>query len=122
MLWADDDLRRVFVAGASWMYLQTVGATMWTTEREEAEAEAERRYPGGATFHVGGDAQTMILAAMRAMVYNIKHGEGSDWKDYMRYDLLLKRLVAMFNDPARGGSPCEGSGSGWCDCAADGEE
>lgn len=121
-MWADDDLRGVFVAGASWMYLQTVGTTMWTTEREEAEAEAERRYPGGATVNVGGDAKAMILAAMRAMVYNIKHGEGSDWKDYMRYDLLLQRLVAMFNDPARGGSSCDGSGSGWCGCPEDGEE
>ena len=45
--WAADDLRRAFVAGAVWQ-MWTRGYTPFSSERNEMEAEAERRYPGGA--------------------------------------------------------------------------
>jgi hypothetical protein len=42
-----DDLRRAFVMGAKWWAWETMHATMFPSERHEAEAEAERRFPGG---------------------------------------------------------------------------
>ena len=45
--WPADDLRRAFVAGAAWWEFVTTKGTMWPSERETAEKEAERRYPGG---------------------------------------------------------------------------
>lgn len=46
--WPEDDIRRAFVAGAKWWEYRTTGATMWQSDRNLAEEEAERRYPGGA--------------------------------------------------------------------------
>lgn len=43
--WTKDDLRRAFVAGASWWEFHWEGATMWPSDRRLAEAEADRRYP-----------------------------------------------------------------------------
>lgn len=45
--WAQDDLRRAFVAGAQWWEIEIRGATMWQSDRDRAEAEAESRYPNG---------------------------------------------------------------------------
>ena len=45
--WSAADLRRAFVAGANWMFWELEGATMFASERAEAEAAAEERYPGG---------------------------------------------------------------------------
>ena len=45
--WAADDLRRAIVAGAKWWNYVSTGFTMFSSERNEAEGEAERRYPGG---------------------------------------------------------------------------
>jgi len=42
-----DDLRHAFVMGAKWWEQHTVGGTMWQSDRNLAEAEAERRYPNG---------------------------------------------------------------------------
>ena len=42
-----NDLRRAFVAGARWYLMATDGVTMFSDEREAAEAAAEARYPGG---------------------------------------------------------------------------
>ena len=46
--WPEDDIRRAFVAGAKWWEYHSTGATMWQSDRNLAEEEAERRYPGGA--------------------------------------------------------------------------
>jgi len=46
-LWTADDLRRAFVAGAAWWEYHRTWATMWPSDRDKAEAEAERRFPGG---------------------------------------------------------------------------
>lgn len=45
--WAEDDLRRAFVEGAAWWEYEREKATMWPSDRNDAEAEAEKRYPGG---------------------------------------------------------------------------
>lgn len=45
--WAADDLRRAFVAGAQWWEYHRTWATMWPSDRDKAEEEAERRFPGG---------------------------------------------------------------------------
>jgi hypothetical protein len=46
--WPADDLRRAFVAGAQWWeYIATGGFTMWPSDRDKAEEEAEERYPNG---------------------------------------------------------------------------
>jgi hypothetical protein len=45
--WARDDLRRAFVAGAKWWEFWRSGGTMWRSDQDKAEAEAERRYPEG---------------------------------------------------------------------------
>jgi hypothetical protein len=45
--WPADDLRRAFVEGAQWWEFESTGATMWPSDRDMAEAEAERRFPGG---------------------------------------------------------------------------
>jgi hypothetical protein len=45
--WSADDPRRAFVAGASWWEFEKEGATIWSSDRDRAEAEAEKRYPGG---------------------------------------------------------------------------
>ena len=42
-----DDLRRAFVDGAAWWEFRKTEFTMWNTDRREAEAEAEARFPGG---------------------------------------------------------------------------
>ena len=43
--WPKDDLRRAFVTGAAWWEYESRGATMWASDRDKAEAEAERRFP-----------------------------------------------------------------------------
>lgn len=45
--WPADDLRRAFVRGAQWWEFHSRGATMWPSDRDLAEGEADRRYPGG---------------------------------------------------------------------------
>lgn len=45
--WAKDDLRSAFVAGAAWWEYHREGATIWQSERNLAEVEAENRYPDG---------------------------------------------------------------------------
>ena len=42
-----DDLRRAFVAGAAWMMWELQSCTMFSSERHDAEAAAEARYPDG---------------------------------------------------------------------------
>lgn len=42
-----DDLRRAFVAGAAWWEFHSNSGTMWSSDRDIAEMEAEKRYPGG---------------------------------------------------------------------------
>ena len=42
-----DDLRRAFVMGAKWWEWRQTGATMWPSDRNEAEAKAEEVFPGG---------------------------------------------------------------------------
>ena len=44
--WANADPRRQFVEGA-WMFYTLRGATPWSEEVADMEAEAERRFPGG---------------------------------------------------------------------------
>lgn len=48
--WPSDDLRRAFTAGAKWWEFFKSGGTMWATDCDRTEAEAERRYakPQGA--------------------------------------------------------------------------
>jgi hypothetical protein len=46
-LWPEDDLRRAFVMGAKWWEYHSTGFTMWPSDRNLAEAEAEKRYPDG---------------------------------------------------------------------------
>jgi len=43
--WPDGDIRRAFVAGSAWWEFRSFGATMWPSDRNKAEAEAEKRYP-----------------------------------------------------------------------------
>lgn len=50
--WGPNDLRRAFVAGAKWWEFRSTGATMWSSDRADCEAEAERRY-GTGLFAVG---------------------------------------------------------------------
>jgi hypothetical protein len=40
-----EGVREAFVAGAAWHEFYETGATLWTPDRENAEFEAERRYP-----------------------------------------------------------------------------
>lgn len=40
-----DGVREAFVAGAAWHEFYETGATIWTSDRRNAEAEAERRFP-----------------------------------------------------------------------------
>lgn len=42
-----DDLRRAFADGAAWWNFNSTGFTMFGSERREAEAEAEARFPNG---------------------------------------------------------------------------
>ena len=43
--WPANDPRRAFVAGASWRAWDMEGWTLFGSERDKAEEEAERRYP-----------------------------------------------------------------------------
>lgn len=57
--WPADDIRRAFVQGAKWWEFYSTGATMWASDQDVAEDEAERRYPAGtrgvsAFDHKGG--------------------------------------------------------------------
>ena len=45
--WAKDDLRRAFVAGASWWEFESMGGTMWQSDIDMVEVEAQKRYPSG---------------------------------------------------------------------------
>ncbi|MBP8292365.1 MAG: hypothetical protein KAX65_06300, partial [Caldilineaceae bacterium] len=42
-----DDLRRAFADGAAWWEFHSQGFTMFNSDRREAEAEAEARFPNG---------------------------------------------------------------------------
>lgn len=42
--WPAECVQRTFVEGAAWWQFHTNGATMFSSERTEAEAEAVRRY------------------------------------------------------------------------------
>jgi len=42
--WPADCQQRAFVEGAKWWQWQSTGFTMFPSERDEAEAEAVRRY------------------------------------------------------------------------------
>lgn len=81
----------------------------------------------GAPYYMGGEAKEMILVALRAMIGRIKHDGASDWQNHMKYDMLLRQLVTMFNlapdiSPSTTPiSPCTGLGAGWCDCPPDTE-
>lgn len=46
-LWAKDDLRRAFVAGAKWWEFKKTGGTMWPSDTDKVEAAAAQRYPKG---------------------------------------------------------------------------
>lgn len=43
-VWPDQCLQRAFIEGAAWWQFHNGGSTMFPSEREEAEAEALRRY------------------------------------------------------------------------------
>jgi hypothetical protein len=45
--WRANDLRRAFVVGAQWWEWTKEHATMWPSDQDMAEDEAERRYPAG---------------------------------------------------------------------------
>jgi hypothetical protein len=47
--WPQDCVQRAFVDGARWWQFHHNGSTMFSSEREEAEEQAVRRYgePGG---------------------------------------------------------------------------
>ncbi|MBP8291728.1 MAG: hypothetical protein KAX65_03075 [Caldilineaceae bacterium] len=47
-----DDLRRAFADGAAWWNYSSTGFTMFGSERREAEAEAEARFPNGKLWLV----------------------------------------------------------------------
>lgn len=42
--WPKNDIRRAFVAGASWWEYHSTRFTMWPSDRTLAEQEAEKRY------------------------------------------------------------------------------
>lgn len=44
-----NDIRRAFVMGAKWWEYHSTGFTMFGSDRNLAEAEAEKRYPGGTS-------------------------------------------------------------------------
>jgi len=46
-IWPKDDLRRAFIAGCKFWEYYSTGATMWQSDRDLAEDEAETRYPDG---------------------------------------------------------------------------
>lgn len=46
-IWPKGDIRRAFVEGAKWWMWTSRGCTMFPSERDEAETEAETRYPSG---------------------------------------------------------------------------
>jgi hypothetical protein len=47
--WPADCVQRAFVDGAAWWQFKANGATAWSSERHEMEAEAIRRYGEPAT-------------------------------------------------------------------------
>ncbi len=52
--WTDDDLRSAFMAGVRWWEWHQENATLWASDRDLAEDEAERRYPDGKLPEKGG--------------------------------------------------------------------
>ena len=42
--WPKDDLRSAFVAGAAWWQYYSTDFSMWQSDRQLAEQEAEKRY------------------------------------------------------------------------------
>ena len=49
--WDKNDIRRVFVAGASWWEFHSTGFTMWQSDLALAEEEATKRYPPNKSIH-----------------------------------------------------------------------
>lgn len=77
----ENDLRRAFVNGAKWWEFHETGATMWQSDRNLAEAEAEKRYPGGkdnelAATRAALDAAGELIEISQALTYNELH-----WKE-----------------------------------------
>jgi hypothetical protein len=48
-------VQRAFVDGAAWWQFKANGATAWSSERDEMEAEAIRRYGEPATLADDGE-------------------------------------------------------------------
>ncbi len=64
-----DDLRRAFVDGAAWWEFKSTEFTMWNSDRREAEAEAEIRFPGGKARPVGERVLRTRAEAAEAQAY-----------------------------------------------------
>jgi hypothetical protein len=45
--WPVDDVRRIFVEGAKWWEFHSRGGTMWQSDTQIAEEEADKRFPNG---------------------------------------------------------------------------
>lgn len=67
--WAAGDIRRAFVAGATWWEFTDKGATMWQSDRELTETKATEKYGEGKIVAFGKAYWTLAEAKAQIKKY-----------------------------------------------------
>lgn len=83
--WPNNDPRSAFVAGAAWWEFTKTGATIWASDRDRAEAEAERRFWRPAAPTVTREQADRVKTAL-AYYFDAKDfgAMGPDWPAFFR--------------------------------------
>lgn len=97
--WCMDDLRRAFVNGAKAWERRRASATMWRSDVDIVEAEAERMYPGGVPLGATTKDETMNESSKRYRALKWWFGDRFEavyYRDEKRYRLEMDIAEVVF--------------------------
>jgi hypothetical protein len=75
--WPRSDLRFAFVAGVAWYEYHNTDATIWPSDRREAEAAAEALYPNGRPAQQQNEVDSKLVAGQPGSALTPMHGASS---------------------------------------------
>lgn len=109
--WPADYIGRSFVDGASWWQFHHNGSTMFVSEREEAEAEAERRYgpplsPVEPTPEPPQGVNRQWLSRIAARLAAHDRGDRSPSDDLFAWESLAYLLKYLSVEPTPDAQVC----------------